>query len=120
MGYISEIVLVTSKDAYSRLMAAVAKYPEGTRLVVEGIKDENYGRGGDLADDILFHWDWIKWYKDSKAIDAIESWMDEEDLIVEDYDDVEYQFVRIGESLDDNEERGNCTYGLCISRKIDF
>ena len=117
MGYYSEVALVTSKDAYSRLLAAVAKYPEATRFVIEAIENNNYGVEED--ENRLFHWCAVKWYAGhSKTIDAIESWMDEEDD--HNYDDVEYQFLRLGESIDDAEERGNFNYGLEISRTISF
>ena len=41
MGYYSEVALVTSKDAYSRLLAAVAKYPEATKFVIDAIENDN-------------------------------------------------------------------------------
>tara|TARA_R100000008_G_C3572279_1_gene162964 strand:- start:5 stop:364 length:360 start_codon:yes stop_codon:yes gene_type:complete len=119
MGYISEVALVTTQKAYSRLMAAVACNPEATRLVVEAIENENYG-GAEGNYNVLFHWDWIKWYVDNDQIRLIEDWMDKEDDDVDCYDDVEYQFVRIGESNDDAEERGNANYGLQLQRSISF
>ena len=115
MGYRSEVALVTSKKGYSRLMAAVACNPEATRLVVEGIESENYVEQG----NVLFHWDWIKWYADSDQIRLIEDWMNVEEYD-KDYDDVEFQFIRIGESNDDAEERGNAVYGLALNRSISF
>ena len=119
MGYYSEVALVTSKNAYSRLLAAVAKYPEATRFVIEAIENNNYGVEED--ENRLFHWDCVKWYAGHiNFIDAIESWMDEEDGDADSYDDVEYQFLRLGESVDDAEERGNANYGLMIDRKISF
>ena len=119
MGYRSEVALVTSKKGYSRLMAAVACNPEATRLVIEGIENENYG-GAEDSYNILFYWDWIKWYEDSDNIRLIEDWMNDEDGDADCYDDVEYQFIRIGESSDDAEERGNANYGLQLRRSISF
>ena len=118
MGYRSEVALVTTQNGYSRLMAAVACNPEATRLVIEGIENENYG-AAEGSYNVLFHWDWIKWYEDSDQIRLIEDWMNVEEYD-KDYDDVEFQFVRIGESNDDAEERGNANYGLQLRRSISF
>ena len=118
MGYYSEVALVTSKDAYSRLLAAVAKYPEATKFVIDAIENDNYGVVED--ENRLFHWPNVKWYQGhSRIIDAIEAWMSDEDDLQDAWEE-EYQFLRLGESVDDAEERGNGNYGLCISRKIDF
>jgi len=118
MGYYSEVALVTSSKGYSRLMAAVACNPEATRLVIEAIENDKYGVEED--ENRLFHWRWIKWYEDSDQIRLIEDWMNDEDGDADCYDDVEYQFIRIGESSDDAEERGNANYGLELRRSISF
>ena len=116
MGYYSEVALVASKNAYSRLLAAVAKYPEATKFVIDAIENDKYGHEPD--ENRLFHWPYVKWYQGhSRIIDAIQDWMDSEDG---NPCDEEYQFLRLGESVDDAEERGNYDYGLAISRKIDF
>ena len=121
MGYRSEVALVTTQNGYSRLMAAVACNPEATRLVVEGIESENYvavcRANKRRQGNVLFYWDWIKWYADSDQIRLIEDWMNVEEYD-KDYDDVEFQFVRIGESDDDAEQRGNAVYGLGLHRSI--
>jgi len=119
MGYRSEVALVTTQKGYSRLMAAVACNPEATRLVIEGIENENYRADGEGNCNILFHWKWIKWYDDSDQIRLIEDWMNVEEYD-KDYDEVEFNFVRIGESNDDAEERGNANYGLALQRSISF
>ena len=117
MGYYSEVALVTSKDAYSRLLAAVAKYPEATKFVIDAIENDKYGHEPD--ENMLFHWPNVKWYQGhSRIIDAIEDWMDGEDG-TNSYDE-EYQFLRLGESNDDAEERGNYDYGLAFSRNLEF
>tara|TARA_Y100000592_G_scaffold88800_1_gene145085 strand:- start:4840 stop:5199 length:360 start_codon:yes stop_codon:yes gene_type:complete len=119
MGYISEVAIVASKDAYSRLMACLAGSIEATKHALEAITDENYG--GTDEGNLLFRWEWIKWYDTTELVKRVEDWMNKEDSrhwLAS--DETEYQFIRIGESVDDCEERGNPNYGLMIERAISF
>jgi hypothetical protein len=88
--------------------------------------------------NMLFAWDGIKWYDSYEGIAAIADfldWCDSEDVPVSDEQKAQdksptpvthvvghecYKFVRIGEELDDNEERGCGFWDVGVRRAIEF
>lgn len=48
---------------------------------------------------MIYEWSWLKWYPCYIEVQTIEDYMDKEDS--------QYCFIRIGEDLNDNEERFN-------------
>ena len=87
---------------------------------------------------MLFAWDCIKWYDSYEEIRAIEDfldWCDSEDVPVSDEQKAQdksptpathvsgdecYRFVRIGEELEDIEERGSGFWDVGVRRSIEF
>ena len=102
MGYRSEVVLAVAEKVMPQFLATMAKSPETRRLCFQDHCDmvkDYYGKG-----NILFRWSSIKWYEGYEEMDALTSFMDWCDE--EEDNEVEYRFVRVGESYDDIVHRG--------------
>lgn len=100
MGYRSDVRIITSKKGYDKLRKHVEKY------LKEKNDDSNLLEDADIrfvtSKGVLIGWDSIKWYEWSNwpEIDSILSGLQE--LEKEDYS---YRFSRIGEGIDDIDER---------------
>ena len=126
MGYRSEVVLVVGKEVMPQFMVTMAKSPEARALCfAEATRHEDYEEKGNM----LFAWDCIKWYDSYEEIRAIEDfldWCDSEDVPSQDAKgervdgDECYRFVRIGEEVEDIEERGSGFWEVGVSRSIEF
>ena len=126
MGYRSEVVLVVGKEVMPQFMVTMAKSPEARALCfAEATRHEDYEEKGNM----LFAWDCIKWYDSYEEIRAIEDfldWCDSEDVPSQDAKgervdgDECYRFVRIGEEVEDIEERGSGFWEVGVRRSIEF
>ena len=126
MGYRSEVVLVVGKEVMPQFMVTMAKSPEARALCfAEATRHEDYEEKGNM----LFAWDGIKWYDSFEEIRAIEDfldWCDSEDVPSQDAKgervdgDECYRFVRIGEEVEDIEERGSGFWEVGVRRSIEF
>ena len=126
MGYRSEVVLVVGKEVMPQFMVTMAKSPEARALCfAEATRHEDYEEKGNM----LFAWDGIKWYDSYEEIRAIEDfldWCDSEDVPSQDAKgervdgDECYRFVRIGEEVEDIEERGSGFWDVGVRRSIEF
>ena len=126
MGYRSEVVLVVGKEVMPQFMVTMAKSPEARALCfAEATRHEDYEEKGNM----LFAWDCIKWYDSYEEIRAIEDfldWCDSEDVPSQDANgervdgDECYRFVRIGEEVEDIEERGSGFWDVGVRRSIEF
>ena len=126
MGYRSEVVLVVGKEVMPQFMVTMAKSPEARALCfAEATRHEDYEEKGNM----LFAWDCIKWYDSYEEIRAIEDfldWCDSEDVPSQDANgervdgDECYRFVRIGEEVEDIEERGSGFCEVGVRRSIEF
>ena len=126
MGYRSEVVLVVGKEVMPQFMVTMAKSPEARALCfAEATRHEDYEENGNM----LFAWDCIKWYLSYEEIRAIEDfldWCDSEDVPSQDAKgervdgDECYRFVRIGEEVEDIEERGSGFWDVGVRRSIEF
>ena len=126
MGYRSEVVLVVGKEVMPQFMVTMAKSPEARALCfAEATRHEDYEEKGNM----LFAWDCIKWYDSYEEIRAIEDfldWCDSEDVPSQDAKgervsgDECYRFVRIGEEVEDIEERGSGFWDVGVRRSIEF
>ena len=134
MGYRSEVVLVVGKEVMPQFMVTLAKSAEARALCFDEAQrmDDYDGKG-----NMLFAWDHIKWYDSDEGIAAIGDfldWCDSEHVPVSDEQKAQdksptpvthvdgdecYRFVRIGEEIEDIEERG---YGfdIHVNRSIDY
>ena len=121
MGYRSEVVLVVGKEVMPQFMVTMAKSAEARSMCWgDAERTMDYSEEG----SILFRWDYIKWYGSDEAIQAIEDfmdWCDSEEVEVEgtaqsamDF----FRFVRIGEEMDDVEQRGMGFWDVGVQRAI--
>ena len=133
MGYRSEVVLYVGPEVMPQFMVTMAKSPQARELCFadkdQVIKDYNGEKGS-----FLFKWGWLKWYDSYECVQALTDfmdWCDGEDLPTDEQNaDGEtltqhaaefYKFIRIGEEMDDSEQRGDAFWGdICINRSIEF
>ena len=126
MGYRSEVILAVGPEVMPQFMVTMAKSPEARALCfAEATRHEDYEEKGNM----LFAWDCIKWYDSYEEIRAIEDfldWCDSEDVPSQDAKgervdgDECYRFVRIGEEVEDIEERGSGFWDVGVRRSIEF
>ena len=127
MGYRSEVVLVVGKEVMPQFMVTMAKSPDARALCFAEAdqRHEDYDGKGNM----LFAWDCIKWYDSYEGVAAIGDfldWCDGEDVPSQDAKgervsgDECYRFVRIGEEIEDIEERGSGFWDVGVRRSIEF
>lgn len=106
MGYRSDVRIRTTKEGLEIMEKFVEKY------IKENVNEENL-EGYDYnllnsaeitenTNSITLDWNYMKWYDRYKDVDAIMKSLDELSN-----KDIDYQYVRIGEEVDDVEERWN-------------
>lgn len=91
MGYRSEVSVVMTRDLFSHLMKEIPT--QVTELVRYADRFES------LKNCILLYWDSIKWYEDTAPIRQFMN-------VLESSEETEYHFIELGESHDDNKEKG--------------
>ena len=133
MGYRSEVVLYVGPEVMPQFMVTMAKCQEARKLCF-GDADQMVKDYGDVKGSFLFKWGWLKWYDSFECVSAIEDFMDwceGEDILTGEKDtegkeitrhgEEFFKFIRIGEEMDDNEQRGDAFWGdICINRSIEF
>jgi len=133
MGYRSEVVLYVGPEVMPQFMVTMAKCQEARQLCF-GDADQMVKDYGDVKGSFLFKWGWLKWYDSFECVSAIEDFMDwceGEDILTGEKDtegkeitrhgEEFFKFIRIGEEMDDNEQRGDAFWGdICINRSIEF
>ena len=99
MGYRSEVAIALTDDA-TRLLKAIEEHADFDGLLAEA--EGTYPKHLDPEADngCKLYWDHLKWYDGYGAIDALNNFMD----VIPDED---FLFVRSGEDLEDNEEKGD-------------
>tara|TARA_Y100000310_G_scaffold41755_2_gene39055 strand:+ start:5753 stop:6073 length:321 start_codon:yes stop_codon:yes gene_type:complete len=106
MGYRSNVVLALCDEADELLQANIKMIPELKELI-DDVDSEADGR---------YHWDYIRWCKSCKQIQAMDRFMGFLDC-----HDWVYGFVRIGEETDDMETRGYPSdFDVYIERTISW
>lgn len=117
MGYYSDTALaLTGKgvDTLNKKLAA-PETSEAMRNEVQSLlsqADSHYTDPNSGAE--VWHWAWSKWYSHFPEVAFVESLMDE-------VDDEDYRFIRIGEDCDDTEVRGRFwenPFGMELTRNI--
>ncbi len=133
MGYRSEVVLYVGPEVMPQFMVTMAKCQEARKLCF-GDADQMVKDYGKVKGSFLFKWGWLKWYDSFECVSAIEDfmdWCDGEDIPTGEKDPEGkektqyaaefYKFIRIGEEMDDSEQRGDAFWGdICINRSIEF
>jgi len=133
MGYRSEVLLYVGPEVMPQFMVTMARCQAARALCFadhsQMVKDYQ-----DIKGSFLFKWDRLKWYDSFPEIQAIGDFMDwceGEDIPTDEQNaDGEtltqpaaefFRFVRLGEEMDDNEQRGDAFWGdVGISRCIEF
>ncbi len=119
MGYRSEVGLALTKTGVDVLNKKLAgpEVSEETRKEMESLlayAAYHYTDPESGAEAWL--WDWIKWYPDYQDIALLGALMNE-------LEDEDYRFIRIGEEYDDTEVRGGFwenPFGLELNRSIEL
>ncbi len=133
MGYRSEVVLYVGPEVMPQFMVTMAKCPEA-RALCFGDADQTIKDYGDVKGSFLFKWEWLKWYDSFPCVEALTDFMDwcdgekvptgEKDEKGKDQTEHAtefFKFIRMGEEMDDNEQRGDAFWGdICINRSIEF
>ena len=126
MGYRSEVVFAIAPEATCAFMALCAQTPELHDLCFK--HNDVLQTGVEEEGDFLFQWDHIKWYPSFPEVEALEAFMDaleSDDLLG--YGEKEerdwhacFKFVRIGEDMDDVDQRGYGFDDVHVNRSISF
>ena len=117
MGYRSDVGLALSKAGVGRLqekLATLDKASETFFNVTELLKYAYKHQKHEETGAELFLWDYLKWYDNYSDVRFIEDLMGE-------LEDEEFLFLRIGEDMNDNEEKGSVgdnPFELSILRTI--
>ena len=133
MGYRSEVLLYVGPEVMPQFMVTMAGCQAARALCFadhsQMVKDYQ-----DIKGSFLFKWDWLKWYDSFPEVRAIEDFLDwcegeevptgekdEEGNNITTYGAEFFRFVRIGEEMDDNEQRGDAFWGdVGISRNLEY
>ena len=119
MGYRSDVGLCLTDTGKKTLEARLAELEAGTdrtRRIHElldspGARWEVQGSGA-----VAWLWEYLKWYADYDDVAFIEK-------LLNDLDEEDYFFIRVGESNDDTEIHGGFwenPFGMCLMRGIAF
>lgn len=110
MGYRSDVAIKCEEKAYEMFKQVFSK----REMYIE--PDKIYKDG----DDYILYWEWVKWYG-YEGIDEITNIMNELDERENDTGGYGYNFIRIGEDIEDAEQRSNdWDVELWMIRKIDI
>ena len=124
MGYRSEVILVVGKEVMPQFMVTMAKCQEARAMCWDGTSERvmNYAEEG----SIFFRWDHVKWYDSYEEVQAIEDFMDWcecEDIDVDGDSHAAidfFRFVRVGEDVEDVEQRGMGFWDVGVARSIAY
>lgn len=113
MGYHSQVLLIVGKGAMPLFLDALATTPKAKELCFTHCDhfEKDYKEVGSM----LFNWEWLKWYDSYEDVQAIKGFMD---LCDDEGLDNHFRFVRMGEDVNDVEERGHYAWndaGVCRS-----
>ncbi len=95
MGYRSQVYLGVEKSLVEDLLTFSALNKDVYQLLFEWTDKTTKTNNGNL----LFAWDWIKWYRDGE-IAKLEDWLNDEDR------SEKYSFIRMGEEYGDVDQEG--------------
>ena len=102
LGYRSDVRIVTSKKAFDRLNEIINKKIEGTEI--DNLLD--YCNVKKIGNEVCyFGWNDIKWYEHCEGYEDIDAVEDALDQLMD--EDLSYNFARMGENVDDYDERCN-------------
>jgi hypothetical protein len=119
MGYRSDVGLCltnTGRKALEARILALEAGDEKTQHIRNLLHTAFYKMEDKETGAVAWFWESVKWYADYDDVSFIENFLQE-------LDDNEYLFIRIGESEDDTEIRGifwDNPFNMYLSREIIF
>jgi hypothetical protein len=119
MGYTSDVGLCltsTGKEELDKVLQAAEQAGNHALEDIRGLLQCAKFQLHDESGAVAFYWEWIKWYPDYDDVGFIEAFLHS-------LDSDDYFFIRVGESNDDTEERGNLwenPFKMYLTRAIIF
>jgi hypothetical protein len=100
MGYRSEVALALTGDAANVLRELCEHQPVLKELMNDNVDNHGWDSSDpDFDRPVKLRWSGVKWYEDYLEIRMLQAFMNETD-------EEEWLFLRIGEESDDTEEQG--------------
>lgn len=107
MGYRSDIRIRTTKEGYEVMKKFIEKYIK-ENVNEQNLKDYDYNLmeqaiKTEMSGVITLDWNYMKWYEGEKGYEDVDAIMKSLDIL--DEKGIDYQYMRIGEEIDDIDER---------------
>lgn len=103
MGYRSDIRIRTTKEGYEVMKKFVGNYIKEKELKGTDWNLLEHAEITEAEDSITLDWSDLKWYEGIDGYEDVDAIMDSLDEL--DEKDIDYQYIRIGEEIDDIDER---------------
>lgn len=116
MGYYSEVALVFTAKGAETMRSMVNEQQPGMALRTRNFLEEAMYAVDSESLAEFFHWDSVKWYLMFEEIACINS-------VMEELDDEDFLFIRIGEDFEDLEIQGRYwenPFNLDVVRTVEF
>ncbi len=111
MGYRSDVAVALSKKAAARLNARLKAANSEERYLLDKADSHSIDKS---TGQELYRWNYVKWYPEFKEVSFITSFLEE-------VDDSDYLFLRVGEDIGDVERSGEFyenVFGLDVACSI--
>lgn len=107
MGYRSDIRIRTTKEGYEVMKKFIEKYIK-ENMNEENLKGYDYNllKSAEITeaeDSVTLDWNSLKWYEGIQGYEDVDAIMYSLDELSD--KDIDYQYMRIGEEIDDIDER---------------
>lgn len=116
MGYYSEAALVFTAKGAETMRSMIGEQQLGMALRTRNFLEESMHAVDSESRAEFFHWDSVKWYLVFEEIACINS-------VMEELDDEDFLFIRIGEDFEDLEIQGSYwenPFNLDVVRTVEF
>ena len=112
MGYRSDVAVALSKNGAAHLKSKLASMTDNDKRFLFDHPDCH--EVDDETGAELWRWNYIKWYEEYPEVDAVTDFLNE-------LEEEDFLFIRVGESYDDIERRGcfwDNAFGLDVETSI--
>lgn len=116
MGYYSEAALVFTAKGAETMRSMIDEQQLGMALRTRNFLEESMHAVDSESHAEFFHWNSVKWYLMFEEITCINS-------VMEELDDEDFLFIRIGEDFEDLEIQGRYwenPFNLDVVRTVEF
>lgn len=116
MGYYSEVALVFTAKGAETMRSMIDEQQLGMALRTRNFLEEAMYAVDSESRAEFFHWNSVKWYQMFEEIACINS-------VMEELDDEDFLFIRIGEDFEDLEIQGRYwdnPFNLDVVRTVEF